>query len=486
MKNYLKKEKYIKPFIVGMCLLLTGCGSIGLAQEATFESAYENKPEEEQVNIYTSEGCGVVQEIDTGAGLVTIYLLERNEEVTFVYDGATAIQDKYGSALTISQVMPGEVVDICYNSELRKLGSMMLTPESWSYNGSAKYQIDERKGTVSIGSDAYSLGKNVKVFSGERQITTDQILKQDVLSFRGMGHEIVSIVVEKGHGYLDLTGEEALVGGWIEVGQTVISQITQDMLITVPEGNYVVRLTAGNIEESREISIERDKETVLDFSDIEIPKPTNGRVTFEIVPEDASVYIDDSQVEVDTSYAVKLPLGIHKITASAEGYDTFSEYFEVKEENTVVRMNLSEAKETTVSGNETDTEATITIEGPVGVEVYMDNLYKGIAPVTYQKEAGDHVITLRKTGYVTRSHSISIEDDGKDVIYSFPELEADATTVSGNTVSGNEEDTDKTVSENKTSVSDNEADDETDDEDDDETDKAEHVITISENILSFS
>ena len=142
MKNYLKKEKYIKPFIVGMCLLLTGCGSIGLAQEATFESAYENKPEEEQVNIYTSEGCGVVQEIDTGAGLVTIYLLERNEEVTFVYDGATAIQDKYGSALTISQVMPGEVVDICYNSELRKLGSMMLTPESWSYNGSAKYQIE--------------------------------------------------------------------------------------------------------------------------------------------------------------------------------------------------------------------------------------------------------------------------------------------------------------------------------------------------------
>ena len=46
MRKCRQMQNYIKPLIVSLCLLLTGCGTIGLAQEATFESAYENVPEE--------------------------------------------------------------------------------------------------------------------------------------------------------------------------------------------------------------------------------------------------------------------------------------------------------------------------------------------------------------------------------------------------------------------------------------------------------
>ncbi len=435
MKKCRQMQNYIKPLIVSLCLLLTGCGTIGLAQEATFESAYENVSEEEPVNIYTSAACGVVEAVDTENSTVTFYLVNRKEQRTFSYDAATLVQDRHGSALTMAQLTLGEVVDIAYNDELSKMGSVVYSMEGFSYDSISNYVLDEEKGTVQIGSEVFGMGSGIKVFSDNEQVELSQILKHDIVSFRGVGREVVSIIVDKGHGYLKLENDEALIGGWVEVGQTVIQQISDNMLIIVPEGSYTVRLTANDIEEYREIIVERNKEAVIDLSDIEVKKPVNGAVTIHVTPEDAEVYIDD--MLVDTSYQMRIPLGIHKITAKAEGYDAFSEYFKVTEETTVVKMTLSEAS--TVSGNSSKKVTnTMTIQAPENVEVYQDNLYIGISPVTYDKEPGTHTITLRKSGYETRSYQIVVADDDKDAIYSFPDLVLEGTTnqsVSGNSVS---------------------------------------------------
>lgn len=438
MRKCRQMQNYIKSLIVSLCLLLTGCGTIGLAQEATFESAYENVPEEEPVDIFTSAACGVVEAVDTENSTVTFYLVDRKEQRTFSYDAATLVQDRHGSALTMAQLTLGEVVDIAYNDELSKMGSVVYSMDGFSYDSISNYVLDEGKGTVQIGSDIFGMGNGIKVFSGNEQMELSQILKHDIVSFRGVGSEVVSIIVDKGHGYLKLENDEALIGGWVEVGQTVIQQISDNMLITVPEGSYTVRLTANDIEEYREITVERNKETVIDLGDIEVKKPVNGAVTIQVTPEDAEVYIDD--MLVNASYQMRIPLGIHKITAKAEGYDAFSEYFEVTEETTAVKMTLKEAS--TVSGNASKKTAyTMTVQAPENVEIYQDNLYIGITPVTYEKSPGTHTITLRKSGYETRSYQIMVADDDKDAIYSFPDLViegATSQTVSGNnSISGN-------------------------------------------------
>ncbi len=483
MKKYQKRENYIKVLIISICLLLTGCGTIGLAQEATFESAYENKPEEEPVNIFTSEGCGIIQKIDEASQEIMMYMIDRKEERTFSYSLATTVQDKHGTELIMKQLMPGEVVDVSYNNELEKLGSIKVSSESWMFDSMEKYRMNIKKGTVDIGSDTYGLSKNVQVFSDGRQLDISQVLRQDVLSFRGKGREIVSIIVEKGHGYLELSQEEALLGGWIEVGQTVITEIREDMLITVPEGEYTVRVTADKVEETKTVTIERDKETVLNFGHIEVEKPTSGRVVFEILPATAAVFIDDN--EVDADYAIRLPFGIHKVTASADGYDTLSEYFEVTEEDTIVKMSLSEAEEVvTVSDNAIEQkEYKVTVQGPIGVEVYMDNLYKGIAPVSFEKVPGEHVITLRKTGYITTSHSVYIADDEGDIAYNFADLVEAADTE--NKKDDDKDDDDKKSSVSDNSVSDNKP-DSSDEKEEENRPKEGDTISASENRLIFS
>ena len=461
MRKNLSKKNLMKCAAVGMCIVLTGCGTIGLAQEAAFESAYENKPEEE-TDIFLSESRGVLEEVNAQDETITVYRMDQKDEITLIYDNATAVQDKYGSSLTMSQLNPGEIVDLRYNSELRKAGSVNVSSDIWCYDNVEKHEINEGRGTLQVGSETYRISKETKAFSGQEQISLDQILKQDVLSLKGTGYDVASIIVDKGHGYLKLENEEPLVGGFIEVGQAVIQQISEDMLITVPEGSYVVSLSAEGFQETREITIERNKETVLDLGDIDLPQPVNGRVVFSVYPEQASVAVDG--ITINTAYPILLSFGLHQVTASADGYDTISEYVNVEGETTTVRLTLDEFVANTVSGNtvKEDSNHTITIQAPADVEVYQDNLYMGIAPVTFKKTEGSHTITLRKTGYVTKSYQIEVTDDDRDLVYSFPELvsetENGGSTVSGNTVSGNSSEKSGSSSSNADTVSGNQSD----------------------------
>ena len=59
---------------------------------------------------------------------------------------------------------------------------------------------------------------------------------------------------------------------------------------------------------------------------------------------------------------------------------------------------------------------------PEGVEAYLNGSYIGITPVDFPKAAGNYVVTLRKTGYQTRSYTLQIDSEKKDVNYSFTEL----------------------------------------------------------------
>ena len=461
-----KKDKIqmmIKAILCGLCLILTGCSAASLAQESTFESAYENGAQEEKVDIYTSVASVIIKSVDEENQMINMYFIDRNESRDLSYNGATIVQDKYGSSMTMGQLNPGDIADITYNSELERAGSITLSSDSWSYEGVVKYNLNEGNGNATIGDETFSIGNNVLVFSDDKLIEATQVVHQDVLTVRGKGHTIMSITVEKGHGYLNLENDEAVLGGWIEVGQTIISQIAPDMLITVPEGSYTIRITGTGIEESREVVIDRNKETVLDLGDIKVPEPENGLVVFDITPDTATVYVDEAKV--DTTYSVKVPLGLHLVTVTAYGYESLSQYFQIEAGTNTIRMELEE--EASVSGNSVTTankeDSKITIQTPEGVEVYQDNLYMGIAPVTYVKTPGEHTITLRKTGYITRSHTIIVADDDNDVTYSFPDLDADSsqntvsgnnvnttdTTGSGKTVSGNS--TDNTVSGNSVS-----------------------------------
>lgn len=436
-----------------VALVITGCTSqasnIGLAREND-QNMIGTDFVVTEAGSYDSADTAVVLSTDFDNGNITFMNIATGKQYTLSYDGTTYVKDRYEGPMSMSQIKEGDIVDITFLRGKKKLASVQLSPQSWVYDNIANYDLGGMNSTATIGSGTYSLPDQVVVLSDGRRVEVMDIVNKDVLTLSGIDHEIYSIKVQKGHGYLRLSNDQALIGGWIEVGNTVIQQITENMLLAVPEGSYQVVLSNGNAKCLKEVTIERDKEVVLDVGDLEIIADKTGKILFTVNPSEATVTIDGE--EVDISQEVELTYGIHRISLEAEGYESLTKYIQVgsayasisftleAEEETEEDNDNESSKDSTDSDENIEAEGAVTgnrvyIDGPQDVEVYLDGNYIGISPVNFKKVTGSHTITLRKTGYQAKSYTVYLYDDGQDITYSFTDLEPEY--YDGNTVSGN-------------------------------------------------
>lgn len=359
---------------------------------------------------------------------LTFLNLELERRYTLSLDGTTRIYDKYGDSLTLEQIKTGDIVDITFLKSKKHLTTMQLSPQAWTYEDVERYEINPVRSEVTIGSQTYKLTSNTQYLSGGRNIESMDLNLSDVLTFMGIGNQVLTVRLEKGHGYLRLENDENFVGGWIEVGQALIQRITEDMLLLVPEGSYEVSITHRGGGGVKSVIINRNEETILNIGDLEIPEPQHGMVLFSMSPSSAELYIDGSQV--DPSGPIDLEYGLHQMIARATGYQSITQYIRVAQESVGINVVL-DANETETATEQTpepsDNQTTtdyykIYIDAPEGVEVYLDGNYKGISPCSFAKTAGTHVVTLRKTGYTTRSYTITVDSEEKDISYSFADL----------------------------------------------------------------
>lgn len=381
---------------------------------------------------YDSADTAIVTRIDKEDQTITFFNTTVSKRYTLTYDGATAYSDKYGEALSLAQIKEGDIVDITFLKSKKRLDTLKLAKDSWVAESIEKYEINTARHDVSIGSDVYKITSDTLIFSEGQQIDWMDLNAADVLTFQGIDSTVHSIIVEKGHGYLRLEEDENFIGGWIEVGQTLIKQISEDMLLTVPEGSYQVNITMGSSGGTKNVVIKRNEEYTLNIGDLKVETPKYGQVVFAVTPSGATVYVDGEKV--DTSLPVSLEYGVHQLIAVAPGYSTIKSYFKVATatgglEVTMEKESEAEKEEESSTGSSsTISRFVVRIDGPEGVEVYLNGSYIGTSPVSFGKEAGTHIVTLRKTGYETRSYTIEVDSEEKDIAYSFADLTSSATT----------------------------------------------------------
>ncbi len=380
---------------------------------------------------YDSADTAVITKIDKSEKTITFYNYSVDKKYTLNYDGTTTFSDKYGQALSLAQVEEGDIVEITFLKSKKRLNTLKQSADCWENASVQKYEINTTRHDVSIGSEVYKITDETMIFSDGNQMEMMDLNNTDILTFRGIGNTIYSIIVEKGHGYLRLENDEQFIGGWIEVGQSMIRPITDGMLLTVSEGNYAVNITLNNSGGVKNVTIDRNEEVTLDIGDLEVEEVKYGQVLFTVTPQGATLYVDGKQV--DASAPVKLEYGIHQLLAVAAGYDTVTSYFRVAEPSgglTVSMNGTGSSKEDEEESTEKESSGSavatgtylVYIDAPEGAEVYVDGNYIGMAPISFKKEEGPHVVTLRKTGYTTRSYTIQVDGEKKDISYSFAEL----------------------------------------------------------------
>lgn len=437
------EENRMNPFRHLMCvgalvLGLTGC-SVATKKPVATESPNESITYEKGADF-----TGVVKSVDLEQKRIRFYnvLLEGDEE--YEYSGGTEIFSKNDRDMSISEVQPGEVYDI-YQSEQEPKVVKMKQTEDITEQKEVRVSINQDEKRLTVADVTYAYTDHLVVLSEGKEIQPMEITPSDEVTFRGVKGRAYSIVVTKGHGYIEPTKYSDFLGGQLTVQGEAILPIGENMLLTVPEGTQTISMVNGDLTGEASVLVKRGQVTKVNMKQYQSQMPDTGRVKFEIEPEGAELYINGTLT--DYSKRVSLKYGSHSIRVVLEGYNEYSGVITVKDAGPTCVINLAEEKaevsseddssaNSSVSDNDssnsdktdtstvkTDSNHKITVSTPTGAAVYLNGTYKGVAPCSFTKALGSVTVTLTKEGYTTKSYTIEISDDSKDVNWSFPDLE---------------------------------------------------------------
>ena len=403
---------------------------------------------------------------------ITLRNIKGGDDKALSYDGKTEFLTKNDRPLTAAEIMVGDIVDIEFTTFDSRLSKVSRSKDAWEIKNVEKFEIDEKGKTVKIADDLYKMAANAIIASDDKVGKLLDVTALDTITVRGIGKDVYSIQIEEGHGYIRVTNDSYFVGGWIEIGQDIITILTEGMLIPVPEGTYDIKVTNKGYVGRETLKVTRDKETKLDLSKVEIEEVAIGHVLFKIFPDYAQLYVDG--IMTDFEERVPLEYGIHSIRVELAGYETVHANIRVGSEMANIAIELDEEEDSDSSSSSSSSSSSdsssssssstsssssssgspssssssgssssssansssasdntiisdnkkIYIEGPEGVEVYLDGTYIGIAPCSTLKVTGSHTITLSKSGYETKSYTINVGNDGNDLTMSFSELTA--------------------------------------------------------------
>ena len=353
MKN---KKINLLLFLFFMCnLLFVSCGTPASTQSTQTQTNIPKLPKElEKQETNNIEILGVVKSIHYKNKTITIYDLNNELDMVFTYTGGTDIRDTHNKMITMDQIEVGEIVDGTYNNSNRKLLRVYIHKEAWTYNGVHTFSINQSDNRITIAKRNYRYDEQIVITDGKNLIEPIDLNARDELSIKGIGTSIYSIRVTKGHGYIRLKGEDAFLGGTIEVGYGIIVPVVENMLIVAREGSYRVILENGELEAVKNVRLLRDEEITLDLSEYKVEEERIGHVDFQIRPIGADLYINGKLV----NYAelVKLNYGEHVIRVALTGYEDFTGILNIAETTSTVQITLAKVKEEEISDNERDEE----------------------------------------------------------------------------------------------------------------------------------
>ena len=339
---------------ISCALLLCGCGAAeqgtitmehypdtaSQAEDAADEEADEAGP---VMPPQTDDDIYVVISIDTEKRLVGLGLPDSPRTVQYGYTQATQILDDHGQFMSASRLVPGRAVTIGALDDEAKLTAIQLAEAAWYQENITRFSIDPSIGMFVIGDTKYRYDEHLRVFSGEQEISLEQVSENDVISVQGLGKQILSVQVTTGHGTIALTNTELFEGGWISLGTKIYAKVTPDMILEVPEGRYELSVANDGYGDSKTVEVERAQVTTVDLNEYKGEGPKTCLVTFEIHVEDALLYIDGEPVDYEEP--VELRYGVYQLTVIADGFETWERQLVIHSKEATIQIGEPELGE---------------------------------------------------------------------------------------------------------------------------------------------
>ena len=286
---------------------------------------------------YDSVDTAAVVSRDTENQTITFLNPELGKRYTLNYDGATLFTNKYGQGIALSQLENGTMVDVTFMHMRKRLNSLQISADGFSIKNIENFKPENGGRSVMIDGERYYIAESAAIIlpSGAGELM--DISVADNIRICGLEHTIYSINVDRGHGYLRLENTSAFEGGWIQLGDVLVYQITKDMLIPVPTGNYTAYISKDGVSGEETMQVTDGAEISMDLSKYQT-EPLYGGIIFTVEPQNANVYLDGEKVDITAE--IELSYGLHQMVVTAQGYETVSRYIRVAEPHATLGVTL--------------------------------------------------------------------------------------------------------------------------------------------------
>ncbi len=440
----------------------------------------KDKPADKKVPSVTATGTPAVGEIiaehnklmmiksvDTERSEITLFDLEVGGEVTLSYDVAADIRSKYGNLTYAASLAFGDIVRAEYDGE-GALVRMQLSSEHWEMHGVEEFSIS--KSALTVNGVNYMLTAETVAYCEGETISVGEVRALDRVELCGVGTELLSIRVIKGHGSIKLVNGTEFQGAKVSFGDES-HVLDGEPTFLVREGKYTVTVTGEKRAVSAEVAVKRNEQMVIDLYEYGGAPIESAQVRFKITPFSTVLRIDGEQVDY-YEQDLTLEYGEHTVEAELGGYVTYKGIVKITRPYHTFRIDLQErpssgedssgngtvpddggsqtgtdtgdgvgGEMTGEDGNgasgedstggepsgDTDTTerryvqigeaggyeydanySTLLLE-PAGAVVLIDGVSLGTAPVEFEKILGTYTITLRKNGK-EKEYTVTVDE----------------------------------------------------------------------------
>jgi hypothetical protein len=336
---------------------LSGCGA-ATKQEIPSVEIPSSESEEETV---AESDMYLITAIDSTQELIQLYRYRNGKEYRFSYSVDTVFRDKYQKRSSVLAFYPGNIVTIGSVDEEGRLSEVTMEDAVWQYDDIVRFSVDEESGILRIADTNYRITSETRVFSDGDEVDFSAISGNDILSVTGQDKNILSVRITTGHGELALLNTELFEGSFLQLNTNIFAEITPEMTMELPEGDYLLSVANNGWGGSCEIQVVRGETVQVDLDAIKGEGPKFGTIQFVFDMEEVYLTIDGESV--DYSEPVTLQYGKHTLKAACTGYTELSKYLFVNSEEATISISFAEeeaaseaAEEEVETDDKTDSE----------------------------------------------------------------------------------------------------------------------------------
>jgi len=313
-------------------IVIGGTGT-GLPPVSSGDAKKDEEVKKELPTLFVFEG------INEDAKLINFLRIGKSSrKYVFAYSGISAFISRYGSYMTVHDLVPGDVVELKIKESEQLVLECKISADIFCYDDVDDFSIDPEKDMLIIAGEKYYIPENTPVYKGDEISDRSRITGNEMITVYGYEKTIYSVQITTGHGVLAFTNTKDFEGGYYVLGNLTTGKITENMRINVRCGTYTLLVANNEQSGAVEVTIEDNKTTFVNLAKFVNNEIKRCTITFLVSMPNAVLTINGKAV--DYSKPLSLKYGMYRIVCTLDGYEEWSRLLFVNSKTAYIDINL--------------------------------------------------------------------------------------------------------------------------------------------------